>query len=161
MKCKTLIVGCILVAVSFSGCQKGDTNVKDDKQTNNYEESDKSTDIDLSKFDITSEEDNHSGLMFMPTKLKDSSQLRFKKFNGIYTMGKFKLEKGQNLNIDYSCKVESGKLTLFVLDPSNKVMKTLSTNTKETFELKAEVEGEYIIKAVADEGYEGEVVIDF
>jgi len=76
-------------------------------------------------------------------------------------MGKFKLEKGQNLNIDYSCKVESGKLTLFVLDPSNKVMKILSTNTKETFELKSEVEGEYIIKAVADEGYEGEVVIDF
>lgn len=166
MRGKLLIILSVGILLSLSGCSKdGNEKVNQVSKANNEAkvESKESlqTTVDLNKFNIKSSEDEKSGVMFMPQNTSDSWKLKFKKFTGVHTMAKFKLSKDENVKLQYSSKVESGKLVLLVLDKNNEVVKTLEGNKEETLEVKAKEVGEYTVKVVGDEATEGEIVIKF
>jgi len=166
MRGKVLIILSVGILLSLSGCSKdGNEKVNQVNSTNNetkVESKESSiTAVDLSKFNIKSSEDEKSGVMFMPQNTNDSWKLKFKKFTGVHTMAKFKLSKDESVKLQYSSKVESGKLVLLVLDKNNEVVKTLDGSKEETLEVKAKDTGEYTIKIVGEEATEGEIVIKF
>ena len=117
--------------------------------------------MDLSKFNITKVEDEKSGVMIMPQTTNDSWILKFKKFTGTHTMGKFTLEKDQNISLKYTSKIDSGKLNLLILNKNYDIIRSEDGNIEKTIELKAVEASEYIIKVVGDEASDGEVVVKF
>lgn len=166
MRRKLLIILSVGILLSLSGCSKdGNEKVNQANSPNNEtkveSKENSTTTMDLSKFNIKSSEDEKSGVMFMPQNTSDSWKLKFKKFTGVHTMAKFKLSKDQSVKLQYSSKVESGKLVFLVLDKNNEVVKTLEGNKEETLEVKAKEVGEYTVKVVGDEATEGEIVIKF
>lgn len=166
MRGKLLIILSVGILLSLSGCSKdGNEKVNQVNAANSEAKVERkensTTTVDLSKFNIKNSEDEKSGVMFMPQNTSDSWKLKFKKFTGVHTMAKFKLSKDESVKLQYSSKVESGKLALLVLDKNNEVVKTLEGNKEETLEVKAKEVGEYTVKVVGDEATEGEIVIKF
>lgn len=166
MRGKLLIILSVGILLSLSGCSKdGNEKVNQVNAANSeakVENKESSiTAVDLSKFNIKSSEDEKSGVMFMPQNTSDSWKLKFKKFTGVHTMAKFKLSKDESVRLQYSSKVESGKLALLVLDKNNEVAKALEGNKEETLEVKAKDAGEYTVKVVGEEATGGEVVVKF
>lgn len=166
MKVKITIILFLASILMLSGCTKDSTKVIDDEKNTNYtteikKEGNKNNSLDLSKFNITKVEDEKSGVMIMPQTTNDSWILKFKKFTGTHTMGKLTLEKGQNISLKCTSKIDSGKLNLLILNKNYDIIKSEDGNVEKTIELNAVESSEYIIKVVGDEASAGEVVVKF
>ncbi|EQB85862.1 hypothetical protein J2Z44_002754 [Clostridium punense] len=166
MRGKSLIILFMGILLSLSGCSKDNNEKMNQGNTINYEAKVESkenlpTSVDLSEFNITKSEDEISGVMFMPRDTRDSWELRFEKFRGTHTMSKLKLDKEQSVKLQYSSKIESGKLVFLILDKGGNILKFVEGSKEEIVELTAPEVGEYTLKVVGDEATGGEVVVKF
>lgn len=166
MKVKITIILFLISLLTLSGCMKDNSKIIADEKNTSYKtevkkEENKDSSLDLSKFNITKVEDEKSGVMIMPQTTNDSWILKFKKFTGTHTMGKFTLEKDQSISLKYTSKIDSGKLNLLILNKNNDIIKSEDGNVEKTIELNAVESSEYIIKVVGDEASAGEVVVKF
>lgn len=166
MKAKITIILFLVSLLLLSGCTKDNSKIIADEKSTSYKtetkkQENKESSLDLSKFNITKVEDEKSGVMIMPQTTNDSWILKFKKFTGTHTMGKLTFEKGQNISLKYTSKIDSGKLNLLILNKNYDIIKSEDGNVEKTIELNAVESSEYIIKVVGDEASAGEVVVKF
>ena len=171
-----MIVICLIVGVSFLGCN-GKTNKANDENTltkvaNNTKDnvekdisiasgndsvaSSKETNVDLNKFKITNKEDSYSSTMSGLNTQKGYAKFFFRKFSGICTVAKI----NKDVTVKYESHIEKGKLNVVILDSKDNIIKVLETNTEENIKLNFSDTNEYLVKAVGDEAYKGDIIIE-
>lgn len=167
---------CLTIAVSFLGCnaKTNKANSKDtiSKMTNDAKDNikkdtsiatgndnidrSKETNVDLDDFKINGKEDSYSATIAGLNTKKGYARFFFQKFSGIRTLAKVK----KNSTVNYESHVENGKLNVVILDSKDNIIEVLETNREETIELNYSNTSEYIIKAIGDEAYKGDVIIE-
>ncbi|MGH4124507.1 MAG: hypothetical protein ACREV6_16415 [Clostridium sp.] len=158
---KTIAIGamCIIIGVSFLGCKIKTNQVNAEKDTIIVKEnttSAKQTNVDLSKFKIADKEDSYSSTMSGLNTKKGYAKFFFHKFSGTRTVAEIK----KNCRISYKSHIEKGKLDVVILDSAGNTLKVLEANKEENIELNFSDKNEYIIKAVGDEAYKGDIIIE-
>lgn len=175
-KTLAIIIICLIIGVSFLGCNiktskannkdsisivtnNTKDNVKEDKSivtSNENIDSSKVTNVDLGNLKITDKEDSYSATIAGLNTKNGYAKFFFRKFSGIRTLAKIK----KNSTVGYESHVEKGKLNVVILDSKDNIVKVLETNREETIDLNNSNVSEYIIKAIGDEAYKGDVIIE-
>lgn len=116
------------------------------------------TNVDLSNFTLNKGEDDYSAVKLISSPLdKNNLTVNFKKFQGVYTMGVFELNKGKKLSLDYKGKIEGGKFNIIIEDQNYNILKIVEANKEEVIQVEANKDGKYIIRLVGDIASNGEI----
>lgn len=171
-----------MLALLFTGCgiqknnhinkvelKENESKVLEENQTNESkknetEQKDENTEkieneIDLSEIDLSGE-DEVSGIMVGGHHNGTKSWgYIFKKFKGIGTIRKFKSNKDEEIEFEYSSKASEGNVNVIFLDEDNNILKKLGANEDKTFKLSIIKDEVYSIRIIGDNAEDGQVSI--
>lgn len=137
----------LLTSCSYKYLVKDSTQV----QTNTSEDN-----LYFGKYDISNKEDEGSSVMSGINKVNEKINFFFRKLSGTRTLARME----QDTTFEYESKIESGILEVVILDSNYKLLRVLGANSSETVKLDFGETKNYIIRAVGDNAYKGNVVIN-